>query len=175
MSTIVNRRIALAFAASAGGAALVVALMAGPLQDPGPSSARIAARLQAVDPPQLWRAEALDADGRATAATYLCADTPLAQTFARALPEVNGEPCRVEGSVVLKPSLFAARCEAAGRRFAVSTAMHGDLTRAFRMDFALAALDAERTTARQSVRYTRLGSCPSGWIIGQQARTPGPR
>jgi hypothetical protein len=166
---------AVAFAASAGVAALLVALVAGPLEDAGPSTARIQARLMAVDPPQLWRAEALSPSGAVLAATYVCADTPLASTFVRGLPEINGEPCRVSGPVVLKPKLFAARCEAFGRRFAVSAATVGDLTRDFRMDFALAALEAPGTTARQIVRYTRLGTCPSGWTIGEQARAAPPR
>ena len=54
--------------------------------------------------------------GQATAATYICADTPLAQTFGRGLAEVNGEFCRVTDAAVVQPTRFAARCEALGRR-----------------------------------------------------------
>jgi len=166
---------ALAFALSAAVAALLVALVAGPLEDAGSSTARIRARLMAVDPPQLWRAKVLAPADAAGAATYICADTPLAQTFARGLPEVNGEICRVVGPVVTRPNLFAARCEALGRRFAVSTTMSGDPGRDFRVDFALALLDEFGPPVRQSIGYRRLGPCPKGWTIGEQARSPAPR
>ena len=175
MSTVVNRATFLAFAGATAVSALVVALIAGPLDDPGPSTARIQARLMAVDPPQLWRAQSLGADGRPTATTYVCADTPLASTFARALAEVNGEPCLAKGADVLRPDLFAARCQAFGRPFAVTAATRGDLRRDFRMDFQLAALDVPGVIARQALSYHRLGGCPAGWRIGDQARSPAPR
>jgi len=129
----------------------------------------------AVDPPQLWRATVLAPAGQAGAATYICADTPLAQTFARGLPEVNGEICRVIGPPVTTARSFAVRCEALGRRFAVSTATSGDLGHDFRMDFALSPLDAPDAPVRQSIGYQRLGPCPRGWTIGEQARSAGPR
>lgn len=172
MTTGVNHTTVIAFAASAGVAALLVALVAGPLEDADPSTARIRARLMAVDPPQLWRAAVIGPLGQATATTYICADTPLAQTFGRGLAEVNGEACRVTNLAVLKPDVFSARCEVYGRRFAVSTATTGDRTRAFRMEFMLAPLDSPDPPVRQSIGYQRLGACPNGWTIGEQRRAP---
>jgi hypothetical protein len=171
----VKRRTVVAFAAASALGALVVALLAGPLEDSRASDARIRQRLMAVDPPQLWRAAALGAQGQASAATFICADTPLAKTFGRGLPEVNGETCRVTAPPSTGPNRFAAKCEALGRRFAVSTATHGDLTRDFQLDFALATLEPPLLTVRQSIRYVRLGPCPAGWGIGDQARSPAAR
>ncbi len=175
MTTAVNRKITLAFAIFAAVAALMAALVVAPLIDAEPATARAQARLEAVDPPQLWRAESLGADGQETAATYLCADTPLADGFTRTLAEINGEPCRLSGSAVIQPHLFAARCEAFGRTFAVSAATRGDLKRDFRLDFSLAPLDARQPPARAVYHYQRMGRCPTGWAIGDQARTPAPR
>jgi len=166
-----KRSTVLAFAAASALAAVIVALLAGPLEDTRASDARIRQRLMAVDPPQLWRAAVLGPRGQAGAATSICADTPLAKTFGRGLPEVNGETCRVTAPPAVGPNRFAAKCEASGRPFAVSTATHGDLTRDFRLDFALATLEPPLLTVRQSIRYQRLGLCPAGWGIGDQARS----
>jgi hypothetical protein len=97
------------------------------------------ARQQAVDPPQLWLIEALDPRGGS--ATYVCADTPMREGFARTRPEIGGVECRATAKPVVRPGLSALRCQADGRGFAFSSVTRGDLTRDFQMTVAVTSLD----------------------------------
>ncbi|WP_372782498.1 hypothetical protein [Phenylobacterium sp.] len=141
----------------------------------------IAARQQAIDPPQLWRLEVMGGAGAVRSAVYVCADTPLREAFARTRAEVNGKPCQDTTSPLVKPNGWVLRCVVDGRPFAVSSTTTGDLERDFRLNFGLTQLyyyptpnDPAPTTVRQSRHFLYMGACPAGWRIGDQAK-PGRR
>lgn len=137
----------------------------------GPTTAqRMAAHQAAVDPPGLWRVEALDDQGQPMAALLVCADTTMREGFARATAEIAEQPCLPLKNGVDRPGLFAMRCEIGGRRFGLTVNRTGDPERAFEVAFALKALDGTEASARQVRRFRRLGDCPAGWGIGDQAR-----
>ncbi|THD58666.1 hypothetical protein [Phenylobacterium sp.] len=162
---------------AAGGWRLAAAslLLSGLAACGGPDAAeRLLARQQAVDPPHLWRIEVVRPDGAPGASTYICADSSLAQIFTRTRAEINGAPCLDVGGPAATPDGWSLRCQVDGRLFSVGSAMHGDRTRDFRLDFALVALDREVEPVKQSQHFQRLGPCPAGWGIGDQAR-PGRR
>jgi len=140
---------------------------------------RLLERQQAIDPPHLWRIEVVGTTRAGApevqgATTYICADTNLAQIFTRTRAEINGEPCLDVGGPVVTPDGWSLRCQADGRLFSVGSATHGDRARDFRLDFALVALDRQVGPVKQSQHFLRLGPCPTGWGIGDQAR-PGRR
>jgi hypothetical protein len=132
-------------------------------------TARIAARQAAIDPPQLWQAQAVVGRGIVMRTVRICADRKLRDSFLRAEPEVNAEPCRALGPVVTKPGLYALRCTAEGHRFGVTVTTRGDMDRAFEVSYAVEPLDLDRGPFVQTVRYRALGPCPTGWRIGDQA------
>jgi hypothetical protein len=131
--------------------------------------ARLAARQAALDPPQLWQAQAVIGRGIVLRTVRICADQKLRDSFQRAEPEVNAEPCRAFGAVVTEPGLYALRCTAAGHRFGVTVTTRGDMDRAFEVSYAVAPLDLDRGPFIQKVRYRMLGACPAGWRIGDQS------
>jgi hypothetical protein len=131
---------------------------------------RLADHQAAVDPPELWRVEALDAAGRPTAAITVCADQVLRDGFAHATAEVSGQPCLPLKDGVEQPGLYAVRCELNGQRFGLTVNRVGDPERAFDVAFAVKALDGSGAGARQVRRFKRIGPCPAGWGIGDQAR-----
>lgn len=137
---------------------------------------RLLTRPQTSDPPQLWLVQVIDEKEKATASVYVCADAPLREAFVRTRGEVNGEPCRDTTPPEEKANEWSLRCEADGRRFAVSSSTVGDLTQDFRLNFALTpCFDPPGVQAvRQTRRFRRVGACPAGWRIGDQAR-PGQR
>ena len=141
------------------------------------TQSEILARQQALDPPQLWRVEVIGRDGAVKAATYVCADTNLRETFARARAEVNGQPCKDTTDPYMRPNGWALSCQVNGRPFGISATTVGDLQRDFRLEFALTELYHYRTpqdpnpvTASQVRHFLRMGPCPSGWSIGDQAK-----
>jgi hypothetical protein len=141
----------------------------------GPDTeAQLRARQQALDPLQLWLVEAMDGAGRVQGRAYVCTDAAVRETFLRARAEINGEPCLDDAGPVVKPGLWTIRCRAQGRRFAVSAVTRGDPQRDFRFDFALTPLDHATDGARQTRRFRKVGACPAGWNIGDQA-PPGGR
>ena len=131
-------------------------------------TARLAARQAALDPPQRWQAQSVVGRGIVMRTGRSCADQKLRDSFLRAEPEVNAEPCRTLGPVVTKPGLYALRCTAEGHRFGVTVTTRGDMDRAFEVSYAVAPLDLDRGPFVQTVRYRALGACPGGWHIGDQ-------
>lgn len=127
------------------------------------------ARAAALDPPQLWRAEALDRDGRVQKAVVLCADSVLRDGLRRANAEVNGEACLQTGDVTSRPGYYGLHCTAGGRRYALSTTSWGDPQNDFTASFAASAIGSPHQAAAQVRHYRRLGPCPAGWIVGQTA------
>ncbi|THD60311.1 hypothetical protein [Phenylobacterium sp.] len=141
------------------------------------SRTEILARQQALDPPQLWRVEVIGRDGAIQAAAYVCADRTLRETFTHSRAEVNGQPCEDTTYPYLRPNGWSLSCQANGRPFGVSATTVGDLQKDFRLDFVLTELYHYRTpkqpdpvTASQVRHFLRMGPCPSGWSIGDQAK-----
>lgn len=139
------------------------------------TESRLAAHQAQVDPPMLWRVEALDAAGQPAAALTVCADSTLREGFARATAEVAGQPCLMMKDRVETNGLFAARCELNGQRFGLTVNRTGDPEGDFQVAFALKALDGSDAGARQVRRFRRIGPCPKGWGIGDQAKRDEPR
>jgi hypothetical protein len=138
---------------------------------------KILARQQAVEPPQLWRVDALTETGEVKASVFVCADTALRETFVRTRAEVNGEICKDTTEPVMRENGWALRCQAHGWPFAVSATTVGDPQQDFRLNFGLTQLyyvptpnDPPAMQVRQSRRFRRVGDCPYGWRIGDQAR-----
>jgi hypothetical protein len=145
------------------------------------TEARILARQQLIDPPQLWRVEVLRPSGAIQSAVYVCTDTAVREAFSRTRAEVNGEICKDATSPMVKSNGWALRCYAGRRQFAVSAVTIGDLQRDFRLDFGLTEIlffpdpgDPKPVSVRQSRHFLRMGACPAGWGIGDQAK-PGRR
>ena len=131
---------------------------------------RIQAAQAAVDPPALWLAQADDAGKQQL---YVCADSVMRDGFRRANAEINGRACSPFKDGVDRPGLYATRCELDGRRFGLTVTQDGDPQRDFTVRFALAALDGSGVQATQARRFRKVGACPAGWGIGDQARPGG--
>ena len=147
---------------------LLAACLLGGCDHAGDTAARMLARQQAVDPPQLWLVEPLDAKGAAQGPSYVCADTRMSEGFARTRAEIDGAPCQPTAREVVKPGMAALRCEAGGRSFAFTTASRGDPSRAFELTVAVTPLDRSLGRASRTTRFRRLGACPAGWRIGDE-------
>ncbi|THD74217.1 MAG: hypothetical protein E7812_17940 [Phenylobacterium sp.] len=145
-----------------------LALTLGACDDQG-DAARLTARQALLDPARLWQAQEVVGRGIVMRTVRICADQKLRDSFQRAEPEVNAEPCRTLGPVVTRPGLYALRCRAEGHRFGVTVTTRGDTDRAFEVSYAVTPLDLERGPFVQTVRYRLLGTCPAGWRIGDQA------
>jgi hypothetical protein len=161
--------IAALFALAAGSFAMGV--------DTQATETKILARQQAIDAPQLWRVDALSPSGAVEASVFVCADTSLREAFVRTRAEVNGEICKDTTMPVMKENGWALRCAAHGLPFAVSASTVGDPQQDFRLNFGLTELyyyptaDAPQPlSVRQSRHFRRIGACPIGWRIGDQAK-----
>lgn len=173
--------------AAGGAAGLVVGLGA---CNAAPSTAdELAARQAAIDPPQLWLAQVLGEGGTVKGSVFVCADSALREGFTRARAEINGRPCVDATSPRVKPNGWTLRCTVGGRGYAVSSVTVGDLQQDFLVNFSLVELtsflvgkhpnftiqtEPPPQSVRQVRRFRRIGACPSGWRIGDQAR-PGRR
>ena len=135
----------------------------------GPSTeAQLKARQQVVDPPQLWLMEDAQ-DGRAgpiRGSAWVCADTPMRQTFNKTNAAIEGAPCADTVPPVLRPGFAAHRCEVGGRRYAITSQSVGDPAQDFRLTVMVTPLSADLGPARITRHYRRLGACPAGWRIG---------
>jgi hypothetical protein len=138
------------------------------------AESQLEAHQAAVDPPRLWRVEALDANGAVASELLVCADSTLKAGFTRANAEADGRPCLPFGDYVDRPGVYAVRCVLDDRRYGLTVNRTGDPDRDFTAAFALTALDGSGQATRQVRRYRQVGPCPAGWGIGDQAR-PGQR
>jgi hypothetical protein len=138
------------------------------------TEARLLARQQAVDPPRLWLMEDAEANSKGAlhGAAWVCADTPMRQTFGKTNAEVGGAPCNDTVPPVVRPGFAAHRCEAGGRRYAITSQTEGDLERDFRLTVMVTPLSADLGAARITRHYRRLGACPAGWRVGDLQLRP---
>jgi hypothetical protein len=143
-----------------------LALLAG-CGPPSPSvHATVLERQLALDPPQLWRVEALADDASAADTVRLCADTPLVQGFARPTPAMGETRCVFERQVVRTSHGYVQRCELFGRRYSVHVSVAGDPYSDFTVRMAMLPLQADHAGVAQTLRFRWLGPCPAGWKIG---------
>jgi hypothetical protein len=138
------------------------------------------AQAQAVEPPppagvsQLWQVDELGAGGKPQATMLACVDDELRKQFLMTKTRVNGGGCIDITQPVEKSRGWALRCQMQGRWFTISSSATGDETHDFRLDVAMTPVFPDLGTAHQIRRFRRLGACPPGWRIGDQAR-PGDR
>lgn len=118
-----------------------------------------------IDPPALWRVEALD--GQAVIRTVtVCADSVVHAGFAQPLPASSGRTCEALAEPVRTGPERTLVCDISGRRYAVTSSVVGDQAQAFTVAFAARPLKASGEGFTQTRRYTRTGPCPAGWRIG---------
>lgn len=146
---------------------LIAAGLAGGCQ---PEGSAIARRQAELDPPGLWRVEAVDAAGvRRGAGFRICADTQLRQGFIRPAPDRDGESCRMVGRPVVRTNGQDLRCMLGGEPFGLHISVVGDRERDFHVRLSAQSL-AGGGAFEQRLRYRKLGACPPGWRIGYAAR-----
>lgn len=132
--------------------------------------ARLEARQAADDPPQLWRVQAMAGDGAISGEILVCTDSSMRAGLNRADAETtDGRPCRPRHDPVERPGLYANRCELDGHPFGMTVNRTGDPDRDFTVAIALRALNGTGAASRQVRRFQRVGACPAGWAIGDQA------
>ena len=151
-------------------AALSAAMLLAACQRGPSTEAQLTARQQAVDPPSLWLMEDAEtnAKGALKGAAWVCADTPMRQTFGKTNAEIEGAPCNDTVPPVVRPGFTAHRCEVGGRRYAITSQTEGDLARDFRLTVIVTPLSADLGAARTTRHYRRLGACPAGAGVGSR-------
>ncbi|MGZ3375252.1 MAG: hypothetical protein ACXU8S_01520 [Phenylobacterium sp.] len=136
------------------------------------------AQAAATAPPpgqtQLWQVDVVGANGKAEATMLACVDDELRKQFLMTRTRVNGGGCTDITPPVEKSRGWALRCQTQGRWFTISSSATGDETYDFRLDVAMTPVFPDLGTAHQIRRFRRLGACPAGWRIGDQAK-PGER
>jgi hypothetical protein len=138
---------------------------------------RWAERQAAADPPELWRVEALGSatSGERPPSVEICADTYLREGFSRPLAEVQGLPCTPAGDPIQTKDGLLRRCTVGTATLLVRTRSEGDADN-FTVELRVTTLGAgPSVTAVQTRRYTRIGSCPPGWKVGEATDQAGRR
>ena len=125
-------------------------------------------------PSQLWQVDLIGANGKPDASTLACVDDDLRKQFLMTRARINGKGCIDITTPVERSRGWALRCQSQGRWFTISSSATGDETHDFRLDVAVSPVFPELGTVRQVRRFRRLGACPPGWRIGDQAK-PGER
>src|SRR5579859_1945392 len=123
---------------------------------------------------QLWQVDLIGANGKPEATTLACVDDELRKQYVATRVKVNGGGCIDITTPAQKSRGWALRCQAQGRWFTISSSATGDAAHDFRLDVAMTPVFPELGTAHQVRRFRRLGACPAGWRIGDQAK-PGER
>jgi len=123
---------------------------------------------------QLWQVDALDDGGRPQSTVLACVDDALREQFLATRAKVNGRPCMDITPPGQKSHGWVLRCQTQGRWFTLSSTSTGDETHDFRLEVDMTPVFPDLGTVRQTRRFRRLGPCPAGWRIGDQAK-PGER
>jgi hypothetical protein len=121
-------------------------------------------------PSQLWQVDLVGASGKPEATVLACVDDALREQFLLTRAKVNGRACYDITPPVEKSRGWRLRCQTQGRWFEISSSATGDETHDFTLDVAMTPVFPELGTVRQVRRFRRLGACPVGWRIGDQAK-----
>ncbi len=116
--------------------------------------------------PTSWSMQTETGGGRKT--IVICADQAIEAGFARALPEVNGQPCILAGRrPVMKGELFAARCRSGADLFDVHSVSTGDPAQDFVVDTTVQTDAQGGRRFEQQIHYRKVSStCPKDWRVG---------
>lgn len=153
---------------------LSVASLAACGEDALLDTSRWEARQARIDPPMLWRVEALDG-GAGSGPVQVCADSAMMAGFAQPMPEFDGRKCVPIDEPLQDGTGRTLVCETAGRRFAVASKAAGDLARAYTVRVSVRPLRSGAGGYTQTRRYERLGRCPDGWRVGEHTDQQGRR
>jgi hypothetical protein len=134
------------------------------------AQAQAAAPVAPSGPSQLWQVDVLGEGGKPQASMLACVDDALREQFLLTRAKVNGRACYDITPQKEKSRGWSLRCQAQGRWFTLSSSATGDETHDFRLDVAMTPVFPELGTVRQVRRFRRLGPCPPGWRIGDQAK-----
>jgi len=129
------------------------------------STDRWTERQAAVDPPELWRVEVVDAD---SPAVRICVDSLLRTGFSMPMPEAHGMACEPLGEPIKTEDGRLQRCRIGGRTLLVGTRTKGPAN-SFDVELRVTTLGpGPEASFVQTRRYTRQGHCPEGWKVGDQ-------
>jgi hypothetical protein len=132
---------------------------------------RYAARREAVDPSELWLAESLGPVGATVGGrVYVCANIGMREGFSRANVVADERPCLVEGQPATGPGSYVARCSIGYSRFMLNVHSTGDPRNDLTVRLSLQPLDRPGAPTVEVRRYRRIGVCPTGWGVGDQAK-----
>lgn len=127
------------------------------------------ARQAAIDPPELWRVEVVASTAHPVT---VCVDSLLRKGFTSPLPEVGGQPCILIGEPVEAEDGRIGRCTSDSQPLLFSVKTEGEPSD-FTVVLNVQTLDRQAYAVTQTRRYTRLGPCPPGWIIGDNTDQEG--
>jgi len=125
-------------------------------------------------PSQLWQVDVLGAGGKPETTQLACVDDALREQFMLTRAKVNGRACYDITPTTERSRGWSLRCQTQGRWVTISSSATGDETHDFRLDVAMTPVFPDLGTMHQVRRFRRLGACPAGWRIGDQAK-PGER
>src|ERR1700761_7827470 len=155
-------------------AAALLTLSLGACDAAQPPQAEATAPDAPTGPSQLWQVDVLGANSKPQETVLACVDDGLREQFVMTRAKVNGHACIDITPPGQKSRGWALRCQNQGRWFTVSSSTTGDETHDFRLEMAMTPVFPDLGTMRQVRRFRRLGVCPPGWRIGDQAK-PGER
>jgi hypothetical protein len=151
---------------------LVGFLLGGCDKDVARTESIFLARREAIERPQLWSVQAV---GQAGGPIKICTSAQIRTGFIRPTPSLGGQTCRRLGQPVRTAHGWSFRCTFGADTYAVSSAAMGDQTESFQTSFSIMPLQGRGQGVHQTLRYARLGACPTGWEIGQTTDQHGPR
>jgi hypothetical protein len=139
-----------------------------------PSNQSSAGAAATPETPALWSVEAQNDQGKTIKTILVCADAGIRTAFTRPLPSVSGQACSLVAPTVESGGRFAARCRSAGQLLDIQAVTTGDPTSDFTVKLLVQTDVSAKPAFAQTVRYHRVGACPSDWTTGDAA-APGAR
>jgi hypothetical protein len=113
--------------------------------------------------PEFWSL-AVHQDGAADRMLVICADDPVLQAFMRSLPEVNGTPCALADSQLLRMEF----CTSGNDRYTIQSSLSGvddgDVTV---VTVIAGGEGAGRRFERRMHFRRRARRCPDAWSVGE--------
>lgn len=134
---------------------------------------------RAKDPPQLWSIEAVPSP-QGWRAVQICTDSWMRSGFARPDPVVGDQPCAPMGEPLEGDGRLSFQCKVNGQVLGATSTVWGDLEKDFTARFAVTSLGGHLagrpgSAYEQTLRYRRLGPCPSDWAVGEHTDRHGRR